>query len=195
MCNVATLALGSWPRQWLTRVHAKTKSGNHILCSREVQKSVREKTLTLSSEPSCWELESRWTPKFSKGDCRGQNPMDWRIIYIIEKLLKRRCLKWAHMTHLDTSNISYGQKKGRESNWQFDSQPLKVKNRPDFLACRWLATYHWKALDESYNFASDLILIRGLHTKLWGPKITGVPILRISLTKCHLDVNLVKKDT
>jgi hypothetical protein len=36
------------------------------------------------------------------------------------------------MTHLDTSNISYGQKKGRESNWQFDSQPLKVRNRLDF---------------------------------------------------------------
>jgi hypothetical protein len=37
------------------------------------------------------------------------------------------------MTHLDISNTSYGQKKGRESNWQFDSRPLKVKNRPEFL--------------------------------------------------------------
>jgi len=26
--------------------------------------------------------------------------MDWKF-YIIEKLLKRRCLKWARMTHLD----------------------------------------------------------------------------------------------
>jgi len=34
------------------------------------------------------------------------------------------------MNHLDTSNTSYGQKKGRKSNWQFDSQPLKVGNRP-----------------------------------------------------------------
>jgi len=25
----------------------------------------------------------------------------------------------------------YGKKKGRESNWQFDSQPLKVRNRPN----------------------------------------------------------------
>jgi len=33
------------------------------------------------------------------------------------------------MTHLDTSNISYGQKKGQESNWQFNSRPLKVGNR------------------------------------------------------------------
>jgi hypothetical protein len=30
--------------------------------------------------------------------------------------LELRCLKWARMTHLDTSNTSYGQKKGQESN-------------------------------------------------------------------------------
>jgi hypothetical protein len=45
------------------------------------------------------------------------------------------------MTHLDTSNTNYGQKKGRESNWQFDSRPLKVKNRLNFLMCRWCVTY------------------------------------------------------
>ncbi len=35
----------------------------------------------------------------------------------------------------------YGQKKGQESNCQFDSQPLKVKNFPYLLTCRWRATY------------------------------------------------------
>ncbi len=50
------------------------------------------------------------------------------------------------MTHLDTSNTTFGQKKGRESNWQFDSRPLKVGNRLDFLVCRWHATYRWKVL-------------------------------------------------
>ncbi len=89
------------------------------------------------------------------------------------KLLEHRCLKWARMTHLGPQNISFGQKKGRESNWQFDSQQQKVGNRPDFLACRWRATYYWKILDKGYNFASDLISIGGLHTKLWAPKITG----------------------
>jgi hypothetical protein len=101
---------------------------------------------------------------------------------------------------LNTSNTSYGQKKGRESNCQFDSQPLKVENRPDFLACRWRATTHWKALNERYNFALDLISIRGLHTKLRGPKIARVPTLGIlglpfgsPETKCHLDVGLVER--
>jgi hypothetical protein len=104
-------------------------------------------------------------------------------------------MKWARIAHLDIWNTSYDQKKGRESHWQFNSWPLKVWNRPNFLACRWRATYHWKALDEGYNFALGFIIIEGLHTKLWGPKVTrvlGVGILGLPLgslgTKCHLDV-------
>jgi hypothetical protein len=58
---------------------------------------------------------------------------------------------------LDIWNTSYGQKKVWESNWQFDSRPLKVVNWHDFLTCRWHATNCWKALNKSYNFASDLI--------------------------------------
>jgi hypothetical protein len=94
--------------------------------------------------------------------------------------LKHRCLKWARMTHLDIWNTSYGQKKGRESNWQFYSRPLKVKNQPNFLACRWRAIYRWKAPDGGYNFASDLISIRGMYTKLWGSQVARVPTLAIS---------------
>jgi hypothetical protein len=48
------------------------------------------------------------------------------------------------------------------------------------------------------NFASDLISIRGLHAKLWGPKVMGLPtlaILKLPLgspgTKSHLDVGPV----
>jgi hypothetical protein len=58
-------------------------------------------------------------------------------------------------------------KEGRESNWQFDFQPLKVRNCPDSLACRWRATYCWKALNKGYNFTSNFISIEGLQTKLW----------------------------
>jgi hypothetical protein len=61
-------------------------------------------------------------------------------------------------------------------------------------------TFHWKALDKDYNFALDLISIRGLHTKLWGLKVEGVPTLGISRlpfgsfgTKCHLDVGLMER--
>jgi len=126
--------------------------------------------------------------------------MDWEVFYIIGKLLKRRCLKWAWITHLDIWNTSYGQKKGQKSNWQFDPRPLKVRNRLDLLVLRRRVTYRWKDIDDGYNFALDLISIRGLHTKLWVPKVAGVPTLAISRlplgspgTKCHLDVGLVER--
>jgi len=90
--------------------------------------------------------------------------------------------------------------KGRESNWQFDFRPLKVENRVDLLTSMWHATYHWKALDEGYNFFSNLISIQGLHAKLWAHKVARVPTLAISRlrlgsprTKCHLDVGLMER--
>ncbi len=52
------------------------------------------------------------------------------------------------MIHLSIYNTSYGQKKSRELKCQFDSRPLKIKNCPKLSACRWRATYRWKALDE-----------------------------------------------
>ncbi len=123
----------------------------------------------------------------SAKECEGRNPHipKWTPILgvrvpnglpnIIEKLLKLRCLKWARMTHLDIWNTSYGQKKGQKSNWQFDSRPLKFKNLPNFLMCRWCATNCWNFFDEGYNFASDFISIEGIHTKLWGPKTCKSP--------------------
>jgi hypothetical protein len=142
----------------------------------------------------------RWILKFLEGDYKGQISLDWDILYIIGKLLERRCLKWDRMTHLNTQNTSYGQKKGHESNWQFNSWPLKVRNLPDFLMCRWCATYCWKDLGEGYNFASDLISIGGLHAKLWVPKVATLPTLGISRlplgsprTKCRLGTGLVAR--
>jgi hypothetical protein len=175
---VATLPLGLWPRQGFVRGWAKRET-------RECGK-VWEWTLTLLSELPCWELESRWTPKSSKSDYKGQNPFPWIFFCIIGNTLKRRCPKWARMTHLDVCNTSYDQKKGQESNWEFDSQPRKVKNQPNSLTCRWHATHHWKALDKGYNFSLDLIPIRGLH-KLWTRKVTRVTTLVITGTKCHSD--------
>ncbi len=115
----------------------------------------------------------KWTPKSSECDYKGQNPLIRRIFYIIEKLLKQRYLKWARITHLDIWNMSYGQKKGQESNWLFNPLPLKVWNRPNFLMFKWRATYLWKALDEGYNFALDLVAIGALRKKLWAPKVAN----------------------
>jgi hypothetical protein len=192
---VVTLTLGSRPRQKVERVRVKkeTRESHHILPG--VQKM-------WGHEPSHSQVNSHvgsWSPKrifkSLERNCRGQNSSPWRFFYIIEKLLKRKCLKWARIAHLNICNTSYGQKKGPELNWQFDSRPLKVKNRPNFLMCRQRATYHCKALDKGYNFALDYITIRSLHKKVCALKVAGVPIaiiLGLPLgspeTKSHLDV-------
>jgi hypothetical protein len=76
--------------------------------------------------PKSGNLESSKTPKNSELEFRGQKISHWGFLYTIGKVLKCRCSKWPRMSHLDICNISYGRKKGRESNWQFDSRPLKV---------------------------------------------------------------------
>jgi hypothetical protein len=116
--------------------------------------------------PKMGTWESSRTLKTLEFDYRGQNTSHWGVLYMIEKLSKCRCWKWARMSHLDICSTSYGKKKGRESNWQFDSRPLKVGNQPDLNACRGSATHRWKTLDESYNFALDLVPIENLSKEL-----------------------------
>jgi len=118
---VVTLTLGSQPRQEFVRGQNKRETWEAHLILPRVQENVREWTLTLPRQLPLGEFKSRRTPKSSRGDCKGQNPSVFKKNYIIRKLLKHRCLKWARITHLDIWNTSYGQKKGRESNWQFNS--------------------------------------------------------------------------
>jgi hypothetical protein len=61
-------------------------------------------------------------------------------------------------------------------------------------------TNRWKVLNKGYNFASDIIPIRGLHAKLWAPKFVKILVVGIPgpsfgsfEMKCHLDVGLVEK--
>jgi hypothetical protein len=139
--------------------------------------------------------ESSRTPENSEFDYRGQNTSPWGVLYDVGKVLKCRCRKWPRMGHSNVCSTSYMRKKGRESNCQFDSQPLKVGNWPDLGACRWSATHRWKALKESYKFSLDLIPIRGLSKELWATKVPKVQTWTVSRqlsgspgTKSHLDV-------
>jgi len=168
-------------------------------------KSVRM-TLTLPKwglgsphTPEMGTWESSGTPKISEFDCRGQNTSPWGVLHVIGKLLKCRCRKWPHMSHLDIFSISYSKKKGGESNWQFDSRPLNVKNRFDPGVCRWNAIHRWKALNEGYKFALDFIPIQGLSKELWTHKVSRVQtgivsglLLGSPGTKSHSDVGAAK---
>ncbi len=193
--SVATLALGSRPKQGVARLRAKKETWESLHMLPRVQRVWGNEPSHSQGNSHVGSSSPKWTPKFSECNCSGQNSLPWKVVYIVGKLLKRRCLKWACIAHMDIWNTSYGQKISPKSNWQFDSRPLKVGNRHDFLTCRQRATYHWKALDKKYNFASNLIVIKGLHTKLCAFKIIRIPIVGISKlplgsprTKSHLDV-------
>ncbi len=113
-------------------------------------------------KPNTWksrELKSFGTPECSELDSKGKNTLHWGILSVIGKVLKRKYRKSPRISHLDICSPGYGQKKRQESNWQFDSRPLKVGNRPlsniRFESSIWC----WKDFDEGYNFGSDLVAI------------------------------------
>jgi hypothetical protein len=209
--GVATLALGSRPRQGVARLRAKRKEAweskqrhgkvtsqkegsmgakakalegcrprgslgviTYSWESKEVRGSVREWALTLPRQLPFWERESRWTLETSERELKGQISMDYCALYTVGRLLKLKCLKWARIAHLDIWNTCYGQKKGRESNWQFDSRPLKARNRPLLEILFESATRRYKDLDEGYNFGSNLVAIELCSRKLWAPKVPGL---------------------
>jgi len=109
--------------------------------------------------PKVRDLESFGTPECLEFDSKGQNTSHWGVLSVIRKVLKCGYPKWPRIGHLDICSPSYGQKKGRESNWQFDSRPQKVGNRPLPDIRIGSATWRWKALKESYNFGLDVLLI------------------------------------
>jgi hypothetical protein len=99
------------------------------------------------------------------------------------------------------SHHSFGQKKGLESNWQFDSRPQKVGNRPNFLAFKQRATYVGK-----FSTRATTLLQTSSQSEVY-TKSYGLPKSRESQrwefrdslpfgspeTKSHLDVAPVDK--
>jgi hypothetical protein len=120
------------------------------------------------------DLESYGTPECLEFDSKAQNTSHWGVLGVIEKVLKRRYWKWPRIGHLDICSPSYGQKKGWESNWQFDSRPLKVGNLPLLDLRIESAIRRWKDLDEGYKFGLDLVAIKLCNRELWAPKVPGL---------------------
>jgi hypothetical protein len=111
------------------------------------------------------ELESSGTPECLGFDSKAQNTSHWGVLGVVGKVLKRRYRKWPRIGHLDICRPSYGQKKGRESNWQ------KVENRPLPDLRIESVIRRWKDLDEGYKFGLDLVAIRLCSRELWAPKV------------------------
>jgi hypothetical protein len=120
------------------------------------------------------DLESFGIPECLELDSKAQNTSHWGVPCVIGKVLKRRCRKWPRISHLGICSPSYGQKKARESNWQFDSRPLKVGNRPLPDLRIESAIRRWKDLDAGYKFGLDFVAIRRRSRELWAPKVPGL---------------------
>jgi hypothetical protein len=186
-----TLALASQPRPRHGKMRAENVTRGSHLHSREC-KRVR------GNEPKLSQMDSHfgsYSPKCLKSNFKGQHSLDWKVPYTIGKILRHRYLKWALMIHLSIYNTNYGKKKGWESKCQFDSWPLKVRNRLEIRDYKCHITYPWKVLEKGYNFSLNLTSIGGLHKKLWASKVARVSILGFfrhwtwkSLEKWHLGV-------
>ncbi len=126
------------------------------------------------------DLESSGTPECLEFDKKAQNTSHWGVLSVIGKVLNRTYRKWPRIGHLDICSPSYGQKKGRESNWQFDSRPLKVGNRPLPDIRIENAIRRWKDLDKGYKFGSDLVAIRLQNREFMSSQSPGTPLGTIS---------------
>jgi hypothetical protein len=150
--------------------------------------------------PKIGNLESSGTLETLELDCRVK-PLRLEVFFIsLERSWSADVESDLVWTVWTSTTPSYGRKKGRESNWQFDSRPLKVMNKLDSGMFRWSLTHCWKALEKSYKFSLDFIPIKGLSWELWAPKVPGVQTKTISElllgspgTKSYSDVGAVEQ--
>ncbi len=94
---------------------------SHVLVGQSVATPLWPSVGVKPNTPKVGDLESSGTPECIGFDNKAQNTSHRGVIGVIGKVLKRRYRKWPCIGHLDICSPSYGQKKGRESNWQFDS--------------------------------------------------------------------------
>jgi hypothetical protein len=184
--SIATLALGSQLRQGLAKVRAESEAKSHFSCSWECRK-------LWGNEPTHSQVGSHfgnWNPTRLPNPQRAISGVETHWIEKSFIPLKNLLYYWKSLETLMSKMGSHDPfeylkhklwpKKGWESNCQFDSWPQKVKDRLDFLACTWFATYLWKIIDKGYKFSLDLTSIGGLHKMLWASKVAIVPISKIS---------------
>jgi hypothetical protein len=85
---------GSWSLNGLPnlqRAIAEVKT-----CRNPILRESKDETHT--PEMGTWEFSG--TPKISEFDYKSQNTSHWGVLYIIGKLSKCKCRKWAYMGHL-----------------------------------------------------------------------------------------------
>jgi hypothetical protein len=147
MYIVVILALGSQSKQGVARLWAKRETRESLHMFPGVQR-------VWGNEPSHSQVNSHvgsWSPKWTleslEHDCRDQNPSTRRVLYIIEKKLKFRCLKWARIAHLNIWNTNYDQKKVRLLVWLLTTKSRESTRFPCVkVACDISLKSFWRGL-------------------------------------------------
>jgi hypothetical protein len=89
----------------------------------QMMESARDEAQWLPNALPLWELHSCESYKCSEPWLERQKNIKLCPHDTIRKVLNPRWLKCPHIVHLNLICMSYDQKKGRESNWEFDFRP------------------------------------------------------------------------
>jgi hypothetical protein len=101
----------------------------------------------------------------------------------IRKVLQRKCFKCHRIVHLDLLCISYDQKKGRESNWKFDSR-RQIPWKQGSMRSTWSVLYTVYKIFSSHSH-KNLIWEKYERPKFWDNKNPNFGSPR---EKWHLDI-------
>jgi hypothetical protein len=99
LCRNPSHGLVTMARVARLQAKRKTRDSHHMLPRMQRVRGNEPSHSQMNSNVGSW--SPKWTPESSKRDCRGQNPSPQKVLYDIGKILKLRCLKWAHIAHLD----------------------------------------------------------------------------------------------
>ncbi len=90
----------------------------------------------------------------------------------IKKVLNLQCSKCPHIGHLDLICMSYDQKKGWESNLEFDFRPQIPWKQGSNEVRLERATHHWKDIFKGYIILSLHFQKKNLYLKkIWVSKV------------------------
>jgi hypothetical protein len=113
--------------------------------------NVKDEAQWFPSPFPLWELHLCGSCKCSEPWLKSKKNTKLGPQDIITKVLKFRCSKCPHIVHLDLICMSCDQKKGRESNWEFDYRPqIPRKQGSNEVQLRHVI-HHWKDLFEGYK--------------------------------------------
>jgi hypothetical protein len=145
-------------------------------------------------------MESRRIPKTLETNLMGQNSMACGVSLYHWKALGTQMSKMGSHCSFGHLKHKLWPKEGLGVKLPVWLLTRKVGNRSDLLSCKQRATYRWKALDETYNFASTSPRSEVCSQSYWAPKSQECPLARFQDShagvpgeKSHLDVGPVER--